>query len=113
MRWLQAQDPVWRNMALRRSRNCTPLAEHDSSVAARRPEVFGQVKAGGDSAFVLYRPAWMPRAGMPGDYRAFQPPNVAVVVKHPAGWRIRAARDAGGGFFTAINANPSDCPAPP
>lgn len=112
-RWLQAQDPVWRMMELRRSRSCAPLAEHDSSVASRRPEVFGHVMAGRDSAFVLFRPAWMPRAGMPGDFRAFSPPNVAVVVRRPEGWRIRAAREPQGGFFTAINLNPSDCPAPP
>jgi len=91
-RWIQGHDPLWQMLEQRRRYNCPPSSGLDSLFALRRPRVYGGVTVG-DTAFVVFRSAWLPAAFFSWETDDIVPPQVAVLRKGRAGWRIRAVED--------------------
>lgn len=108
-RWIQGHDPLWQVLEQRRRYNCPPSSGLDSLIALRRPQVYGGVTVG-DTAFVIFRSGWLPAAFYTGDAGDIVLPQVAVLRKGRAGWRIRAVEDLMMGSGLGLMGN-TDCPA--
>jgi hypothetical protein len=109
-RWLRQHDVMAHLAEMRKRSNCPANPVFDSLMTTRRAVVYGAVLAGPDTAFVLHRPGWLPAIFGASELRDEIPP-VAILIRHPEGWRIRATGDAFRGLSGGFGWDMVDCPA--
>lgn len=106
MRWLQAHDPLWRLLEQLRTRRCPPSAGADSLLAGRRAAIYGAVRVGADTAYVVFKANWLPWPEPSGDMLEVATPRLAILRRDSSGWRIQAVEEllrGTGGLYGVAN----------
>jgi hypothetical protein len=109
-RWLARHDVLWLLSEQSRTRQCPASPALDSLTTKRRAVVYGTVMGGVDTALVLFKAHWFPIPEYPAELREYESPQIAVLLRKPTGWQIRASDDFVRGSAAGMGISLTDCP---